>query len=87
MSGGVFISEVGAGSLTTVNGVMLWNRTVDLTPPGVRDATPVVFVHGLNSSHDHCLQVRAVAGLHPVLTYDLRGHAQSEMLRAGLRDR
>ena len=60
-------------SVTQVNGVGLWSETQGTSGP------PVVMVHGSwGDHHNWDLVAPRLAETHVVLTYDRRGHSQSE---------
>src|SRR5437667_5869301 len=62
-------------SSTQVNGISLWWETQGAS------GTPVVMVHGSwGDHHNWDLVAPRLAETHTVLTYDRRGHSQSERL-------
>jgi pimeloyl-ACP methyl ester carboxylesterase len=64
--------------LQQISDVSIYYEETDFTPPWRSATSALLFIHGLNSSHQHWFhQVRFFAGHYPVVTIDLRGHGES----------
>jgi pimeloyl-ACP methyl ester carboxylesterase len=64
--------------------VSIYYERTDFTAPWKPKKPTLLFVHGLNCSHEHWFQqVAYFSQRYPVLTLDLRGHGRSSMLSEG----
>jgi len=67
------------GSVRAADGTSLWTRTF-----GPEDAPTIICVHGWTCAAEFWkLQVAALQGSRRIVTYDLRGHGQSEQPAGG----
>ena len=79
--GAALFAEFGGrrSAVRAADGTALWSRTF-----GPEDAPTIVFVHGWTCAAEFWkLQVAALQGERRIVTFDLRGHGQSERPSAG----